>query len=66
MSEVWDIANEIAESLYNYLYCKPISKDRRGRCNPVVVWNFITQAVRLALEHGIEDPRHEIDWESIQ
>ena len=65
MSEVWDIANEIAESLYRYLYCKPVSKDRRGRCNPVVIWNFITQAVRLALDHGIEDPKHEIDWRAV-
>jgi len=61
--DVWPLADQIASMLYPKLHCKPISKDRRGRCNPIVVWNFFTQAARLALEQGVEDPKHTIDWE---
>jgi len=52
---VRDITNSLFEAKWPDFKCKPISKDRRGRCNPVVVWNFIAQLVREALERGVED-----------
>jgi len=65
----WDEIRAIAEALYDLLYdkllCKPISKDSRGRCNPIVLHHFFNQIARMAVELGVEDPIHEIDWEAV-
>jgi hypothetical protein len=58
---VREIAHRVFESRWPEFKCKPVSKDRLGRCCAVAFWNFIAQIVREAFERGVEDVESTVD-----
>jgi hypothetical protein len=57
--------DELALKLWDAFRPKPITMDRYGRPNPVVVKALARKLLEAAEAEGIEDPLHEIDWLSI-
>ena len=60
------VVNELARSLADEWYCRPISYDRRGRCCKITVWSFFTALASEARKLGIHpSDLLDIDWRAI-